>query len=74
VRSIELDGIVSGVAGTCPAISFVLDGHTVISNSATRVNGGNCRGVRNGAEVEVRGTLMSDGTVLADTIRLDDDD
>ena len=62
------------LAGTCPALTFELDGYVVYTTPTTEFQRGPCKNVRNGAEIEVRGFLMSDGRVRADVIRFDDDD
>ena len=41
---------------------------------ATRFRDVSCAKVRNGMEVEVKGVLMSDGTVIAGEVKRDDDD
>lgn len=71
---IELDGRVSSLSGSCPTVTFQTDGRTVWTHSNTRFRGGSCRDLRNRTEVEIEGRLMSDGTVRADNIRLEDDD
>ena len=75
-RSIELEGRVRSLAGACPALSFTLDGRTVYTTPATEFRRGECRGIGNNDEVEVRGVLMSDGRVRADrvTLKRDRDD
>jgi hypothetical protein len=72
VREIEVDGVVSQLSGSCPDISFTVNGRTVYAHGGTKVKGGNCRSLRDGREVEVKGTLMSDDTIRADEIDIDD--
>jgi hypothetical protein len=76
VRPIELDGEVGQVTGTCPALTFVLDGRTVYTTADTRYSRGSCGrlgGSDDEIEVEIEGTLMSDGRVRADRVRFEDD-
>jgi cytochrome c-type biogenesis protein CcmE len=47
-----------------------VDGRTVLTTPSTKFKGGSCDKVRNGTEVDVQGMLMSDGTVIADEVRL----
>lgn len=70
----ELKGTVSGLTGTCPAITFVVLGSTVITSPTTDFHEGRCAGIANGDQVEVRGTRQSNGTILADRVDDDDDD
>jgi hypothetical protein len=72
VRTIDLEGRLSGLSGACPAVTFRLRGYDVYTTSSTRYDDGECPDLRNGDEVEVRGTLMSDGRVRADRVEIDD--
>jgi hypothetical protein len=49
----EIEGVVSGLTGTCPDITFTVNRLTVRATSATRFDG-TCARVRNNARVEVR--------------------
>jgi hypothetical protein len=60
----ELKGPVSGRTGECPAITFLVNGHTVRTNSTT-VFAVICIEVGNGVNVEVHGLVQPDGSVLA---------
>lgn len=62
------------LTGGCPAYVFELDGRVVYTTSSTEFQRGPCKNLKNGSEVEVRGTLMSDGRVRADRIRYEDND
>ena len=68
----EFEGVVSGLSGTCPNIAFTLRGNTIRSSSATRFEDGTCSQVRNNDRVEVHGQRMSDGSIRATRIELDD--
>lgn len=79
------EGTVSGLVlpATCPAITFVVATRTVVTNAtATVFQGGTCLQVLNGVHVRVRGTLQTNGTVLASRVEIrthdvddtDDDD
>ncbi|CAN5632498.1 hypothetical protein BH23ACI1_BH23ACI1_05500 [soil metagenome] len=61
----------SGLSGSCPALTFTLRGLAVYTTSATRYDDKRCEDIRNGREVEIRGTLMSDGRVRADRVEID---
>ena len=72
VGSIDLDGRIGSLTGSCPNLSFSLRGRQVLTTSQTRFDDGNCRDMRNGVEVAVDGDLYSDGTVRARTVEMDD--
>jgi hypothetical protein len=65
---IDLSGRVSGVQGTCPALTFTLANHTVRTSSATEFTGGPCKDLKNDTRLSLRGTLQSDGSVTASRV------
>jgi hypothetical protein len=65
---ITLKGDVASLSGSCPGVTFVLDGRTVMSSGSTNFKGGNCPKLKNGEAVIVRGMLTSEGTVDATEI------
>ena len=67
----EVEGAVSALSGTCPAVTFTLGTRVVKTGSAT-VFDDPCTGIRNGVRVEVKGTRASDGTFTAARVELDD--
>jgi hypothetical protein len=80
VRAIELDGEIKKLTKLGPAPDgcstwrFELDKREVFTTTDTEYQRGPCKNMKNGREIEVRGWLLSDGTVRADRIRFDDDD
>ena len=68
----ELKGAVSGLSGTCPALTFTVKATTVKTNSSTRFDNGLCTRIANGTRVEVKGTRQSDGSLLAARVERDD--
>jgi hypothetical protein len=62
---ITLRGDVANLSGSCPGVTFVLDGRTVVSSGSTNFKGGNCPKLKNGQAVIVRGMLTSEGIVDA---------
>ena len=74
MREIELDGEVTSLGGECPVVHFEVDRRTVLTSASTTYRSGACGKLRNKREVEIKGWLMSDGKVRADTIEFDDDD
>jgi hypothetical protein len=71
---ITLDGEVSSVQGSCPNLTFRLEGRTVRTSSGTTFRRGPCGALRNGVEVRVRGRLQLDGSVEATQVTFEDDD
>lgn len=72
VRKIELEGRVSNVSGSCPAVTFMLEGRSVFTDNQTKFKDGGCGRLRNGLEVEVEGDLLTDGRVRAKEVEIDD--
>jgi len=68
----DVRGVVSGLAGSCPNITFTVSGTLVKAGDATRYEDGTCSRVRNSAKVEVTGQRQSDGSLRAARIELDD--
>jgi hypothetical protein len=66
--STSFRGDVSGLSGSCPAVTFTADGRTVIASASTNFKGGNCEKLKNGDTVIVRGLLTAEGTVDATEI------
>ena len=63
----EFSGVVSGLTGACPNITFSLR-----AGDATRFEDGTCARVRNSVRVEVHGERQADGSIRATRIELDD--
>lgn len=70
----EGKGAVSGLSGTCPAITFTLNAITIRATSATEFKEGACTSIANGDIVEVEGVRQTDGSVLAKKIESEEDD
>jgi hypothetical protein len=67
---LQVEGTVSVLAGSCPTLSFRLGGRTVRTNVATHFVADRCDRIRNGAELDVRGTEQADGVVLATRVQV----
>lgn len=63
--SVSITGTISGIAGSCPTVSFVLEGKTIKISAATTYERGECAGLRNAIRVTATGTPQADGTVVA---------
>jgi hypothetical protein len=68
----ELEGTVSGLTGTCPSITFTLNRATVKADASTRYEDGTCAQIRNNLRLEVHGRRLTDGSVQAIVIELED--
>ena len=67
----EVEGVVSGSTGTCPAVTFMVNTTKVTTNSATAFRDGTCAdATKNGARVEVKGAKQADGSILATRVEL----
>ena len=67
-QPVTLNGEVSNLSGSCPAVTFDLDGRTVKANRSTNFKGGNCAKLKDGEAVIVRGLFSPEGTVDATEI------
>lgn len=75
MRAIELEGkLEADPQGSCPTVRFVVKDRTVYTTSGTTYARGKCGDLKKKTEVEIRGMLMSDNTVRADWIKVEDDD
>ena len=68
-NEIELEGTMSGLTGTCPALSFSVGSRKVATNASTSFDKTACSAFRSGDRVQVKGTARADGSVLATRLR-----
>ena len=66
-RFVDGDAVVASiVSGTsCPTLSFVVEGHTIKTDSTTKYSSGACSDIRPGVPLTIQGLMSSDGTVTA---------
>jgi hypothetical protein len=64
-------GTIGALGGTCPVLTFTLNGTTVKTSSTTRFEGIACGDVRNGDQAEVEGIKQPDGTVTAGNVQVE---
>ncbi len=57
------EGTVSGLSGTCPAITFTVAGKSFTTESSTRFGDGGCAAVQNGTKVAVAYQTLASGAV-----------
>jgi hypothetical protein len=67
---VEFEGSVSNVGGRCPNLTFMVSGELVKTDDSTDFKKGNCKDVEGGRNVEVKGTRLSGGAVLATKVEI----
>lgn len=65
----EIAGSLGGLKGTCPAVSFGVNGFSITTSSATVFEGASCSGLKSGTKVTVNGIKQADGSVLATRVK-----
>ena len=71
LRTITLGGAVVGLSGTCPVVTFTVDGRAVATSPATTYKGGSCGKLKDGETIIVRGTEAAAGGVDATEVEFD---
>ena len=66
----KLEGLVSNLAGTCPALTFTVQSTKVVTNNSTKFEDP-CLRIANGRRAEVEGTRQTDGSIVATEIEVD---
>ena len=69
--SVDLEGLVVGNSGRCPALTFWVDKTRVTTDRQTTFDDTTCDGLANGDDVEIEGTRQPNGSVLASKIEKD---
>lgn len=65
----EIEGSVGGLSGTCPVVSFGVNGFQVKTTASTTFTGGTCAALKGGTKVQVKGTRGADGVVTATSVK-----
>jgi hypothetical protein len=65
----EIEGALGGLAGTCPSVSFVVNGYSITTSSSTTFDGGSCASLKSGTNVDVKGTKQADGSIAATSVK-----
>lgn len=65
----EIEGSMGGLKGTCPALTFGVNGFSIFTNASTTFDGTACSEFKNGNKVQVNGKKQADGSVLATRLR-----
>lgn len=71
-EEVTLTGVLSGLSGQCPALTFTLQGKTVTTTAATEFRKGACEAVAAGMTVEAEGVLTGD-TLAAKKVSIEKD-
>jgi len=65
----EIQGSIGGLKGTCPALTFGINGYSIATSGSTAFQGGTCSALKNGSKVTVDGTKNADGSVAATSVK-----
>ena len=66
----QIEGAAGGVQGTCPSLTFGVNGFTVVTNASTTfVSPLTCDALKSGTKVLVKGTRQANGSVLATSVQ-----
>jgi hypothetical protein len=64
---VEISGSAGGVKGTCPALTFKVNGYDVATDILTAFTP-SCLEIKSGTKVTVRGVIQADGSVKATSV------
>jgi hypothetical protein len=65
----EIEGSAGGVKGTCPALTFSVNGFDIRTSAATTFEGGTCATLKSGTKVNVKGLRAADGSTDATRVK-----
>jgi hypothetical protein len=68
--SLELQGALQGLAGTCPSVTFKVNGTPLAAASATEFRNGLCAHLEEGTSIKLQGRRQADGSVLAEKVEM----
>ena len=66
-RTFEIEGSVGGLRGTCPTVTFGVNGFNIATTASTTFTPA-CGELRNGNKVTVKGVVQADGSVRATSV------
>jgi hypothetical protein len=61
---------VAGVSGSCPNVTFIVRGMTIVADRSTDYTKSNCDDLRRGRDVSGAGVPQPNGTVKATDLRV----
>lgn len=65
----EIEGSLGGLKGSCPSVSFSVNGFSIATSAATTFEGGACSALKSGTKVNVKGLRQADGSVAATRVK-----
>ena len=68
-RELEGEGTVGSVTGTCPTLTMVVNGTSVMTTSQTTFADGTCSDIRAGTRIRAKGTFQG-GSLVATEVRI----
>jgi hypothetical protein len=68
----EVEGTISGLAGACPAVTFMVGTTKVVTDSTTMFSDGTCQQLANGRKTEVTGSKQPDGSIKATRVSVEE--
>jgi hypothetical protein len=67
----KAEGLVSGLTGSCPTLSFMVGAQQVTTSVSTKFEDVACAALAGGMRVEVKGVLEANGTIAATKVERD---
>jgi hypothetical protein len=65
----EIEGSLGGLKGTCPVVTFGVNGFSIITTASTTFEGAACAALKSGDKITVKGLRQADGTVTATRVK-----
>jgi hypothetical protein len=65
----EIEGSLGGLKGTCPSLTFGVNGFNIATSATTTFEGAACSALKSGDKVQVKGTRLADGSVAATRVK-----
>jgi hypothetical protein len=65
---VDFSGRLGAVSGSCPTITFQIDGRTYLTNRDTKFHKSSCDDLTNGVNVEGKGHTQQNGVIVAENI------
>ena len=66
---VEIQGSAGGVSGTCPSLTFGINGYSIRTDGSTTFQGITCAAMKSGTKVTVKGISQADNSVLATLVK-----
>ena len=66
---VEISGSAGGVSGTCPTLTFGINGYSIRTTASTTFDGITCAAMKSGTKVTVKGISQADNSVVATSVK-----